>query len=77
MWALLTYFPVYRPYLNTWLPRAWVFFAVGMALAVVSEWAREERDPEARRTGSSGPWARRRARSCSSPPSRTPWRPRR
>ncbi|WP_319018414.1 acyltransferase family protein [Microbispora sitophila] len=45
-WALLTYFPVYRPYLNTWLPRAWVFFAVGMALAVVSEWAREERDPE-------------------------------
>ncbi|WP_239108316.1 acyltransferase family protein [Microbispora siamensis] len=46
VWALLTYFPVYRPYLNTWLPRAWVFFAVGMALAVVSEWAREERDPE-------------------------------
>ncbi|XVQ87643.1 acyltransferase family protein [Microbispora siamensis] len=45
-WALLTYFPVYRPYLNTWLPRASVFFAVGMALAVVSEWAREERDPE-------------------------------
>ncbi|MEV4456823.1 acyltransferase [Microbispora sp. NPDC049633] len=45
-WALLTYYPVYRPYLNTWLPRAWVFFAVGMALAVVSEWAREERDPD-------------------------------
>ncbi|NJP25771.1 acyltransferase [Microbispora sp. SCL1-1] len=41
-WALLTYFPVYRPYLNTWLPRAWVFFAIGMALAVVSEWARQE-----------------------------------
>ncbi|MEU6426171.1 acyltransferase [Microbispora sp. NPDC046973] len=47
-WALLTYFPVYRPYLNTWLPRAWVFFAVGMALAVVSEWARQE-------TGENGP----------------------
>lgn len=47
-WALLTYYPVYRPYLNTWLPRAWVFFAVGMALAVVSEWAREE-------TGEDGP----------------------
>ncbi|KAB8181032.1 acyltransferase family protein [Microbispora catharanthi] len=47
-WALITYFPVYRPYLNTWLPRAWVFFAVGMALAVVSEWARRE-------TGENGP----------------------
>ncbi|WP_311932288.1 acyltransferase [Microbispora sp. H11081] len=45
-WALLTYYPVYRPYLNAWLPRAWVFFAVGMALAVVSEWAREESDPD-------------------------------
>ncbi|MGW5260971.1 acyltransferase family protein [Microbispora sp. NPDC004025] len=45
-WALLTYYPVYRPYLNAWLPRAWVFFAVGMALAVVSEWVREERDPD-------------------------------
>lgn len=47
-WALFTYYPVYRPYLNTWLPRAWVFFAVGMALAVVSEWARQE-------TGGNGP----------------------
>ncbi|ETK33619.1 acyltransferase family protein [Microbispora sp. ATCC PTA-5024] len=45
-WALFTYYPVYRPYLNTWLPRASVFFAVGMALAVVSVWAREEPDED-------------------------------
>ncbi|MEZ0075039.1 acyltransferase family protein [Planotetraspora sp. GP83] len=42
VWALLTYYPTYRPYLNTWLPRAGVFFAPGMALAVVSVWARDE-----------------------------------
>jgi peptidoglycan/LPS O-acetylase OafA/YrhL len=45
-WTVLSYYPDYRPYFNTWLPRAMTFFAPGMALAVVSAWARCETGPE-------------------------------
>ena len=47
LWSVLTYYPVYRPYLNSWLPRSLTFFAAGMALAVVSVWAAHESDPDA------------------------------
>ncbi|MCW2877063.1 MAG: acyltransferase 3 [Sphaerisporangium sp.] len=49
LWTVLSYYPEYRPYMNTWLPRAWTFFAPGMALAVVSVWARQEKDGPAGR----------------------------
>jgi peptidoglycan/LPS O-acetylase OafA/YrhL len=49
LWTVLSYYPEYRPYMNTWLPRAWTFFAPGMALAVVSVWARQEQDGPAGR----------------------------
>ncbi|WP_283138408.1 acyltransferase family protein [Rhizohabitans arisaemae] len=38
-WTVLSFYPVYRPVLNVWLPRSLVYFAAGMALAVVSVWA--------------------------------------
>ncbi|MGW0059762.1 acyltransferase family protein [Streptosporangium sandarakinum] len=41
-WTLLTYYPEYRPYLNSWAPRSAIFFAVGMALAVVLAWDRAD-----------------------------------
>nr|WP_046471968.1 acyltransferase [Allosalinactinospora lopnorensis] len=44
--AVLSLFPQFypepRPYLHAWLPRTLGMFAVGMALAVVSEWAWRE-----------------------------------
>jgi peptidoglycan/LPS O-acetylase OafA/YrhL len=49
VWTVLSYYPEYRPYMNTWLPRAWTFFVPGMALAVVSVWARREKDGPASR----------------------------
>ncbi|WP_248963530.1 acyltransferase family protein [Sphaerisporangium perillae] len=49
LWTVASYYPEYRPYMNTWLPRAWTFFAPGMALAVVSVWARREQDGPAAR----------------------------
>ncbi|MET8155966.1 acyltransferase [Sphaerisporangium sp. NPDC005289] len=49
LWTVLSYYPEYRPYMNTWLPRASTFFAPGMALAVVSVWARREQDGPAAR----------------------------
>nr|WP_222936443.1 acyltransferase [Streptomonospora sp. PA3] len=36
------YYPEPRPYMYSWLPRCLGMFAVGMALAVVSEWAWRE-----------------------------------
>lgn len=42
--VLFAHYPAYRPYLNVWLPRAALYFACGMALAVVSAWAEEEPD---------------------------------
>ncbi|MGV9535837.1 acyltransferase family protein [Streptosporangium sandarakinum] len=42
VWTLLTYYPEYRPYLNSWAPRSAIFFAVGMALAVVLAWDRAD-----------------------------------
>jgi peptidoglycan/LPS O-acetylase OafA/YrhL len=49
LWTVLSYYPVYRPYMQSWLPRSWTFFAPGMALAVVSVWARHEQDGPAGR----------------------------
>ncbi|MEV7965166.1 acyltransferase [Sphaerisporangium sp. NPDC088356] len=49
LWTILSYYPDYRPYMNTWLPRALTFFAPGMALAVVSVWARRDQDGPAGR----------------------------
>jgi peptidoglycan/LPS O-acetylase OafA/YrhL len=46
VWTVLSYYPDYRPYFNTWLPRAMTFFAPGMALGVVSVWARCETGPD-------------------------------
>ncbi|GAA2892511.1 acyltransferase [Streptosporangium fragile] len=62
-WTLLTYYPEYRPYLNTWPPRSAIFFAAGMAMAVVVAWihADPDEDSPARRfrravEGSPGSW---------------------
>ncbi|MDP9862674.1 MULTISPECIES: acyltransferase family protein [Streptosporangium] len=44
VWTLLSYYPQYRPYLNVWPPRSMIFFAAGMALAVVLVWV--EADPD-------------------------------
>ncbi|MBX6169270.1 MAG: acyltransferase [Thermobispora bispora] len=46
LWAIFTYYPVYRPNLNMWLPRSMVYFACGMAIAVVLAWAREDPDED-------------------------------
>ncbi|WP_067964026.1 acyltransferase family protein [Nocardiopsis trehalosi] len=40
------FYPDPRVYLHAWLPRTLGMFAVGMALAVVSEWAWRERGPD-------------------------------
>ncbi|WSA29703.1 acyltransferase [Streptosporangium sp. NBC_01755] len=45
-WTLLTYYPEYRPFLNSWPPRSMIFFAVGMALAVVLAWIRATPDTD-------------------------------
>ena len=45
--ALLPQFlPEPRPYMHLWLPRTLGMFAAGMALAVLSEWARRESGPD-------------------------------
>ncbi|GII70086.1 acyltransferase [Sphaerisporangium melleum] len=49
LWTVLGYYPEYRPYLHTWLPRSLAFFTPGMALAVVSVWARHDKDGPAAR----------------------------
>lgn len=43
-WTLLTYYPQYRPFLNSWPPRSAVFFAAGMALAVILAWVHADPD---------------------------------
>ncbi|WP_017626492.1 acyltransferase family protein [Nocardiopsis chromatogenes] len=40
------FYPEPRPYMNAWLPRTLGLFAVGMALAVLTEWAWRERGPD-------------------------------
>ncbi|MFI6506923.1 acyltransferase family protein [Streptosporangium sp. NPDC050855] len=47
LWAAFSHYPVHRPELGLWLPRLLVYFAAGMALAVVSLWAHAEPDPDA------------------------------
>ncbi|WP_344102238.1 acyltransferase [Nocardiopsis rhodophaea] len=48
--SLLAFFPQFypepRPYMHSWLPRTLGMFAVGMGLAVVSEWAWRESGPD-------------------------------
>ncbi|RJL30398.1 acyltransferase family protein [Bailinhaonella thermotolerans] len=44
VWTYFAFHPVYRPEMNVWLPRAWTYFAAGMALAVLLAWVRSERD---------------------------------
>ncbi|MEV4171779.1 MULTISPECIES: acyltransferase family protein [unclassified Nonomuraea] len=41
-YTIVEYFPEFRPWMNVWLPRSWTFFVPGMALAVLTVWAREE-----------------------------------
>ncbi|MBB2909783.1 peptidoglycan/LPS O-acetylase OafA/YrhL [Streptosporangium becharense] len=62
-WTVLTYYPEHRPYLNIWPPRSAIFFAAGMAMAVVVAWiqADPDEDSPARRfrravEGSPGSW---------------------
>ncbi|WP_433252556.1 acyltransferase family protein [Streptosporangium sp. CA-135522] len=43
-WTLLIYYPQYRPFLNSWPPRSAVFFAAGMALAVLLAWVHADPD---------------------------------
>ncbi|MFB4288205.1 acyltransferase family protein [Nonomuraea sp. ATR24] len=50
VYTIFEYFPEYRPWMNVWLPRSWTFFVPGMALAVLTVWARAEDGP-ARRLG--------------------------
>ncbi len=45
LWTVLGHYPVYLPNLNSWLPRSLVFFALGMALAVVTVWAAADPAP--------------------------------
>lgn len=47
LWAIFSHLPVHRPELGLWLPRSMLYFATGMALAVVSLWAHAETDPDA------------------------------
>ncbi|MFC4534590.1 acyltransferase family protein [Sphaerisporangium dianthi] len=49
LWTVFSYYPEYRPYLHTWLPGSLTYFTPGMALAVVSAWARHEKDGPAAR----------------------------
>ncbi|MFC7327604.1 acyltransferase family protein [Marinactinospora rubrisoli] len=44
--TLLQFYPEPRPQLHAWLPRTLGMFAVGMALAVLAEWARREPGPD-------------------------------
>jgi peptidoglycan/LPS O-acetylase OafA/YrhL len=44
--AVLAYHPHLRLWLGETLPRLMSWYAVGMAMAVMSEWARAERDPD-------------------------------
>jgi peptidoglycan/LPS O-acetylase OafA/YrhL len=39
-WTILMFFPEWHPLMGLWLPRYFVWFAIGMALAVVTVWAR-------------------------------------
>ncbi|MEV4529075.1 acyltransferase [Streptosporangium sp. NPDC049304] len=47
LWAIFSHVPAHRPELGLWLPRSMLYFAAGMALAVVSFWAHAETDPDA------------------------------
>ncbi|WP_436760417.1 acyltransferase family protein [Streptosporangium sp. V21-05] len=47
LWAIFSHLPAHRPELGLWLPRSMLYFATGMALAVVSLWAHAETDPDA------------------------------
>ncbi|WP_327585307.1 acyltransferase [Nonomuraea sp. NBC_00507] len=42
VYTIFEYFPEYRPWMNVWLPRSWTFFVPGMALAVLTVWARAD-----------------------------------
>ncbi|MFF5113238.1 acyltransferase family protein [Streptosporangium sp. NPDC000509] len=47
LWAVFSHIPAHRPELGLWLPRSMLYFATGMALAVVSFWAHAETDTDA------------------------------
>ncbi|PSK97166.1 peptidoglycan/LPS O-acetylase OafA/YrhL [Murinocardiopsis flavida] len=57
---LLQFYPDPRPYMHAWLPRTLGMFAVGMAIAVLTEWAHRE-------PGADGP-ARRLSRTLAQSP---------
>lgn len=44
---LWQFYPVERPHMHAWLPRTLGLFAVGMAMAVLSEWAWRDNRPDA------------------------------
>ncbi|ACZ84468.1 acyltransferase family protein [Streptosporangium roseum] len=49
IWTVFSFVPVYQPHLNIWLPRSLIYFAGGMALAVLTLWARAEPEGPAAR----------------------------
>lgn len=50
VYTIFEFYPDYRPWMNMWLPRSWTFFVPGMALAVISVWAKVEDGPARRIT---------------------------
>ncbi|MFI6320314.1 acyltransferase family protein [Nonomuraea sp. NPDC050556] len=48
VYTIFEFYPDYRPWMNMWLPRSWTFFVPGMALAVISVWAKVEDGPARR-----------------------------
>ncbi|MGV9772142.1 acyltransferase family protein [Streptosporangium sp. NPDC003464] len=49
IWTVFSFVPLYQPHLNIWLPRSLLYFAGGMALAVLALWARAEPEGPAAR----------------------------
>lgn len=57
-YTIFEYWPDYRPWMNVWLPRSWTFFVPGMALSVLTVWARAEDGPARRlSTALASSWA--------------------
>lgn len=46
VFTILMFHPEYRPRWALWLPRHWIWFAPGMAIAVITVWARVEPGPD-------------------------------
>ena len=66
-WTLLTYYPRAEFWLTATLPPLLIWFAGGMAIAVVAAWAAAEPGGDGPASGCAGPSRRRRACASSSP----------